>query len=277
LHRPLADPYAPHALKTAVMSPCMDLTAVASEAESFAWAESRSAVRWTFIVATAPRSAVVRAVSAACSAWTIAFCASATAADWWSMSFVKTSVTVRSASWARVQPTTSLPSSAAVTVACNLNVIGGTVNVCPCPVSLPRCPVKTMSRTTAATTAVVAAPISALRARPLKRGGGGDATPSVGSGVLLPFSVKISPSAASNGDQPGWNGAPSRTRTCDQVLRRHLLYPLSYGGGGARNQGSRSRRHYAAPFRSAGRGQGRSGTRSGAGDSALGRPSRHRA
>jgi hypothetical protein len=27
------------------------------------------------------------------------------------------------------------------------------------------------------------------------------------------------------------NGAPSRTRTCGQVLRRHLLYPLSYGGG----------------------------------------------
>ena len=28
--------------------------------------------------------------------------------------------------------------------------------------------------------------------------------------------------------QVGW-GAPGRTRTCDQVLRRHLLYPLSYG------------------------------------------------
>jgi hypothetical protein len=26
-------------------------------------------------------------------------------------------------------------------------------------------------------------------------------------------------------------GAPGRTRTCGQVLRRHLLYPLSYGGG----------------------------------------------
>ncbi|CCB74512.1 protein of unknown function [Streptantibioticus cattleyicolor NRRL 8057 = DSM 46488] len=25
-------------------------------------------------------------------------------------------------------------------------------------------------------------------------------------------------------------GAPGRTRTCGQVLRRHLLYPLSYGG-----------------------------------------------
>ncbi len=25
-------------------------------------------------------------------------------------------------------------------------------------------------------------------------------------------------------------GAPGRNRTCDQVLRRHLLYPLSYGG-----------------------------------------------
>ena len=24
-------------------------------------------------------------------------------------------------------------------------------------------------------------------------------------------------------------GAPGRDRTCDQVLRRHLLYPLSYG------------------------------------------------
>lgn len=24
--------------------------------------------------------------------------------------------------------------------------------------------------------------------------------------------------------------APGRTRTCGQVLRRHLLYPLSYGG-----------------------------------------------
>jgi hypothetical protein len=24
-------------------------------------------------------------------------------------------------------------------------------------------------------------------------------------------------------------GAPGRIRTCDQVLRRHLLYPLSYG------------------------------------------------
>jgi hypothetical protein len=26
-------------------------------------------------------------------------------------------------------------------------------------------------------------------------------------------------------------GTPSRTRTCNLVLRRHLLYPLSYGGG----------------------------------------------
>lgn len=26
------------------------------------------------------------------------------------------------------------------------------------------------------------------------------------------------------------DGAPGRTRTCGQVLRRHLLYPLSYGG-----------------------------------------------
>jgi hypothetical protein len=25
--------------------------------------------------------------------------------------------------------------------------------------------------------------------------------------------------------------APGRTRTCDQPLRRRLLYPLSYGGG----------------------------------------------
>ena len=25
--------------------------------------------------------------------------------------------------------------------------------------------------------------------------------------------------------------APGRDRTCDQVLRRHLLYPLSYGRG----------------------------------------------
>src|SRR4051795_5299947 len=25
------------------------------------------------------------------------------------------------------------------------------------------------------------------------------------------------------------HGAPGRDRTCDQVLRRHLLYPLSYG------------------------------------------------
>src|SRR3954452_631521 len=28
--------------------------------------------------------------------------------------------------------------------------------------------------------------------------------------------------------EPG-HGAPGRDRTCDQVLRRHLLYPLSYG------------------------------------------------
>jgi hypothetical protein len=25
------------------------------------------------------------------------------------------------------------------------------------------------------------------------------------------------------------HGAPGRDRTCDQVLRRHSLYPLSYG------------------------------------------------
>lgn len=31
----------------------------------------------------------------------------------------------------------------------------------------------------------------------------------------------------------GRDGAPGRTRTCGQVLRRHLLYPLSYGGGWA--------------------------------------------
>jgi hypothetical protein len=29
----------------------------------------------------------------------------------------------------------------------------------------------------------------------------------------------------------GPGGAPGRNRTCDQVLRRHLLYPLSYGRG----------------------------------------------
>lgn len=28
----------------------------------------------------------------------------------------------------------------------------------------------------------------------------------------------------------GGRSAPGRTRTCGQVLRRHLLYPLSYGG-----------------------------------------------
>ena len=39
------------------------------------------------------------------------------------------------------------------------------------------------------------------------------------------------------GQWPYWNGAswtvgaPGRNRTCDQVLRRHLLYPLSYGRG----------------------------------------------
>ena len=26
-----------------------------------------------------------------------------------------------------------------------------------------------------------------------------------------------------------WNGAPGRTRTCDPLLRRQMLYPLSYG------------------------------------------------
>src|SRR3954453_4621620 len=33
--------------------------------------------------------------------------------------------------------------------------------------------------------------------------------------------------------RPEANGAPGRDRTCDQVLRRHLLYPLSYGRSGA--------------------------------------------
>jgi len=32
--------------------------------------------------------------------------------------------------------------------------------------------------------------------------------------------------------------APGRTRTCDQVLRRHLLYPLSYGRLGTARQGA---------------------------------------
>src|SRR3954453_8667061 len=34
--------------------------------------------------------------------------------------------------------------------------------------------------------------------------------------------------AARSGVRAG-GGAPGRTRTCGQVLRRHLLYPLSYG------------------------------------------------
>ncbi len=30
-------------------------------------------------------------------------------------------------------------------------------------------------------------------------------------------------------------GAPGMNRTCDTVLRRHVLYPLSYGGAGKPN------------------------------------------
>lgn len=30
-------------------------------------------------------------------------------------------------------------------------------------------------------------------------------------------------------------GAPGRIRTCDQEIRRLLLYPLSYGGGHSQN------------------------------------------
>ena len=42
-------------------------------------------------------------------------------------------------------------------------------------------------------------------------------------------------------ERGGVRGAPGRTRTCGQALRRRLLYPLSYGGR------SRSRRGDNAP------------------------------
>jgi hypothetical protein len=38
-----------------------------------------------------------------------------------------------------------------------------------------------------------------------------------------------------------WSGAPGRNRTCDQVLRRHLLYPLSYGGAASCSVYARTR------------------------------------
>ena len=42
------------------------------------------------------------------------------------------------------------------------------------------------------------------------------------------------------------DGAPGRIRTCDQWIRRPLLYPLSYGGGrGDRNGHGRLRRNAA--------------------------------
>src|SRR3954468_7680006 len=44
-------------------------------------------------------------------------------------------------------------------------------------------------------------------------------------------------------------GAPGRDRTCDQVLRRHLLYPLSYGRSATDHRIHRARGIRAAPVR----------------------------
>ena len=39
-------------------------------------------------------------------------------------------------------------------------------------------------------------------------------------------------------DSTAATGAPGRSRTCDPLLRRQLLYPLSYRGTGAESNGS---------------------------------------
>jgi hypothetical protein len=49
------------------------------------------------------------------------------------------------------------------------------------------------------------------------------------SGPDTGLDLRESPPTRTGGGLAG-GGAPGRTRTCGQVLRRHLLYPLSYGG-----------------------------------------------
>jgi hypothetical protein len=50
--------------------------------------------------------------------------------------------------------------------------------------------------------------------------------------LAMASSVPLEPRADAVDRGPA-GGAPGRDRTCDQVLRRHLLYPLSYGRSGS--------------------------------------------
>src|SRR5690554_6301886 len=47
--------------------------------------------------------------------------------------------------------------------------------------------------------------------------------------------VLVIPGKGNDSDRMEPSGAPGRTRTCNLRIRRPLLYPLSYGGGGGRS------------------------------------------
>jgi hypothetical protein len=59
--------------------------------------------------------------------------------------------------------------------------------------------------------------------------------PSPSDSAIRSWNVAVTPHLTVDGPArtvPA-GGAPGRDRTCDQVLRRHLLYPLSYGRSGS--------------------------------------------